>query len=150
IAPRAIQRIGFRKMMIIGLSMFGIGVAGLTTINTESSIVMLMFFYYFGAIGLVSAIVSLNIAGTGGVESARQGLAAGLLTTAQQIGAAIGVSIASVVVTTVALSIGGSPASRVIGYRRALFFSESLIIIAAILALYLIRRYNLRQRRIKN
>ncbi len=150
LAPRAIKRIGFRKMMIIGLFMFGIGVAGLTTINIESSLVTLMLFYYFGGIGLVSAIVSLNIAGTTGVESARQGLAAGLLTTAQQIGAAIGVSVASVVVTTVALSIGSSPASRVIGYRGALFFSEGLIIVATILALYLIRRYNLRQKRTKN
>lgn len=138
LGPRAIKRIGFRNMMIIGLTVFGIGVAGLTTINSGSSLVNLMLLYYFGAIGLVSAIVSLNIAGTTGVESVRQGLAAGLLTTAQQIGAAIGVSVASVVVSTVVLSIGSSPASRVIGYSSALFLSEGLIIIAAILALYLI------------
>ncbi len=106
-----------------------------------------MLFYYFGAIGLVSAIVSLNIAGTGGVEPARQGLAAGMLTTAQQIGAAIGVSMASVIVSTAIISIGSHQAARVAGYRAALFFSEALIIIAIILALYLIRRYNLRQKR---
>lgn len=150
LAPRIIRRIEFRKMMIIGLSIFALGLAGITTISAESSIILLMLFYYFGAIGLVSSIVSLNIAGTGGVEPARQGLAAGMLTTAQQIGAAIGVSMASVIVSTVALSIGGNPVSRVAGYRAALFFSEVLIIAAAILSLYLIRRYYLRQKRSGN
>ncbi|MGB9200972.1 hypothetical protein [Methanobacterium sp.] len=38
----------------------------------------------------------MSILGTTGIESERQGLVAGLLTTAQQIGAAIGVGVASV------------------------------------------------------
>jgi EmrB/QacA subfamily drug resistance transporter len=146
IAPRAIKRIGFRSMMCMGLILFGIGVMGLTTIGLVSSVEMLMLFYYFAALGLVSAIVSLNIAGTTGVESGRQGLAAGLLTTSQQIGAAIGVSVASAVVATVVLSIGESPVTMVGGYRAALFFSEGLIAVAVILALYLVRRYIRRTR----
>ncbi|HWQ19554.1 MAG TPA: hypothetical protein VN455_07220 [Methanotrichaceae archaeon] len=128
-------------MMVIGLSLFGIGLAGISTISISSSLVVLMLFYYVGALGLVSAIVSLNIAGTGGIEPERQGLAAGLLTTAQQIGAAIGVSMASVVVAAVALSFGRSPASTIQGYRGALLFSEAMVIVAVVLALYLMRRY---------
>lgn len=146
LAPRIIRRIGFRKMMVIGLLLFGIGLAGISTISISSSLIVLVFFYYFGALGLVSAIVSLNIAGTGGIESERQGLAAGLLTTAQQIGAAIGVSMASVIVAAVALSLGKSTASTIQGYRDALLFSEGLVIVAVVLALYLMRRYAYREK----
>jgi EmrB/QacA subfamily drug resistance transporter len=147
VAPRIIGRIGFRNMLAIGLALFGVGVAGLSAISTSSSLVLLMLSYYVAALGLVSAVVSLNIAGTTGVESGRQGLAAGLLTTSQQIGAAIGVSVASVVAVTVVLSLGRSPATVVEGYRTAMLVSEGLIIIAIILALYLVRRNLLRERR---
>ncbi len=146
VAPRIIGRLGFRTMMAIGLALFGTGVAGLTAIGTESSLVLLMISYYVAALGLVSAVVSLNLAGTTGVAPERQGLAAGLLTTSQQIGAAIGVSVASVVATAVVLSLGRSPAAVVAGFRTALFVSEGLIVIAVIFALYLVRRHLLKQR----
>ncbi len=146
IAPRIIGKIGFRAMLAIGLALFGIGIVGLTTIGLDSSLVVLMISYYVAALGLVSAVVSLNLAGTTGVEPGRQGLAAGLLTTSQQIGAAIGVSVASVVAVTVVLSLGRSPAATVAAYRTALLVSEGLIVVAVILALYLVRRHLVKER----
>ncbi|MDD1717964.1 MAG: MFS transporter [Methanoregulaceae archaeon] len=144
LAPRLIRRIGFRYMMVTGLFLFGASIAGITTIGTTSSIVLLMILYYIGALGLVSSIVSMNIAGTTGVDQHHQGLAAGLLTTAQQIGAAIGVSVASVVVTTIVLSLGSGPGTMVTAYRASLFVSEGLVIAAILVALYMVRRYSLK------
>jgi EmrB/QacA subfamily drug resistance transporter len=141
LAPRVVKRIDFGKTVVFGLILFGLGVTGLAPVGTGNSIVALMVIYYFTALGLVSVIVSLNIAGTSGVEAERQGLAAGLLTTAQQIGAAIGVGIASVVVALVALSIGNSPEARIESYRYALLVSEGLVIISTSLALYMVRRH---------
>lgn len=63
----------------------------------------------------------MSILGTTGIESERQGLVAGLLTTAQQIGAAIGVGVASV--ATALLSEGASPPILVESYRYALLVS---------------------------
>jgi EmrB/QacA subfamily drug resistance transporter len=146
LAPRIMRRIGFRRMMLAGLMLLTIGISGLSAISANSSIPLLMAFYYLAALGLVSSIVSMNLAGTTGVDSERQGLAAGLLTTSQQIGAAIGVSLSSVVATTVALYYGNRPISAVAGYRASLFMSLGLVIISAILALYLVRRYETRMR----
>jgi predicted MFS family arabinose efflux permease len=146
LAPRITRRIGFRRMMLAGLMLLAIGITGLSAISAHSSILLLMIFYYLAALGLVSSIVSMNLAGTNGVESERQGLAAGLLTTSQQIGAAIGVSLSSVIATTVALYYGNNPVSAVTGYRASLYMSLGLVIVSAILALYLVRRNDARMR----
>jgi len=106
-----IRRIGCRYTILGGLIFFALIIAALATINEASSIILVgVVYYYFAGIRIVITIVSLNIAGTTGVASERQGLAAGLLGTAQQIGAAIGVSGASLVITTAAVhnTISGS------------------------------------------
>jgi MFS family permease len=141
LVPRIVGRIDFRKLIVLGLILFGLGITGLATVGTEGSIVELMTIYYFTALGFVSVIISLNIAGTTGVEAERQGLATGLLITAQQIGAAIGVGMASVAATAAVLSIGDSPAARIVSYRYALLVSEGLVIISTLLALYLVERH---------
>ena len=140
ITPRIVKRIDFSKLIVLGLITFGLGILGLATVGTISSVVVFMAIYYFTALGVVSVIISLSIAGTTGVESERQGLAAGLLTTAQQIGAAIGVGVASAVVATVLLSAGVSAPIRVESYRYALIVSEVLVVLAIILAIYLATR----------
>jgi len=141
LAPRIIGRTGYRVMILIGLLIFGLGVAALSTISSISPILLLTVYYYAAAIGIVSTIVSLNIAGTTGVALERQGLAAGLLTTSQQIGAAIGVSIASVVITAIARVSGSTSVILTVeSYHAALYASEGFIVIALILAFYLLYR----------
>jgi EmrB/QacA subfamily drug resistance transporter len=144
LAPRIIRKVGYRIMIITGLALFGTGMAALSTIGLNGSIVLLMAYYYIAALGLVSCIVSLNIAGTTGVVHERQGLTAGLLTTSQQIGAAIGVSLASVVVTAVARSVGNQIIITVAGYRSAIYVAELILVPAFILAGYLLYRGILR------
>ncbi len=85
----------------------------------------------------------MSILGTTGIESERQGLVAGLLTTAQQIGAAIGVGVASV--ATALLLEGAFPPILVESYRYALLVSELLVFIAIIFAIYLVIRRNYKQ-----
>jgi EmrB/QacA subfamily drug resistance transporter len=141
IAPRIIGKVGFRTMILAGLLMFGSGVAALATIGEKTPILILTVYYYFAAVGIVSTIVSLNIAGTTGIVAERQGLAAGLLTTSQQIGAAIGVSTAGVVATAVGRLSGSSLLSITVeSYHAALYASGGFIICAIILASYLLYR----------
>ncbi len=146
LAPRITRRMGFRRMMLGGLLLLIIGIIGLSAISTDSSIVLLMGFYYVAALGLVSSIVAMNLAGTTGVGPERQGLAAGLLTTSQQIGAAVGVSLSSVVSTIVALYYGNFPLAALNGYRASIYMSLGLVMASAMLALYLVRRYEKRMR----
>lgn len=140
LAPWIIRRIGYRLMILTGLALFALGMIALATLGATSSIILLMAYYYAAALGLVSTVVSLNIGGTTGVEPERQGLAAGLLTTAQQIGAAIGVSVASVVLTEVARINSSTSMITVQGYHTALFVAELFLIPAVILSVYLVKR----------
>ena len=140
LTPRIVKRTDFSNLIILGLIVFGLGILGLATVGTIGSVIIFMAIYYFTALGVVSVIISLSIAGTTGVESERQGLAAGLLTTAQQIGAAIGVGVASVAVATVLLSSANTASIRIESYRYAIIVSEVLVILAIILAIYLSKR----------
>ena len=144
LAPRLIRRIGYRYTILGGLILFSAMIAALSTVGQTTSIVLVMVYYFFAGVGIVSTIVSLNIAGTTGVASERQGLAAGLLVTAQQIGAAIGVSGASLVITAVAHQFGMTGPISVEGYRASLLTMEWLLVIAIILGIYLVYRGFLR------
>ena len=88
-----------------------------------------------GGSGIGWTNVTTTIAGTAGLGPARQGLAAGLLTTAQQIGAAVGVSLASVVATIMPqqLGVGGHHAATV-GEGAALVVALALAVAAGLLA----------------
>jgi hypothetical protein len=62
-------------------------------------------------------------------------LAAGLLNTSQQVGAALGISLASVVATSFALASGGAPpVATTTGYQAALYLALGLSVIAITLA----------------
>ena len=69
-----------------------------------------------------------------------QGLAAGLLTTSLQVGAAISTSLASVVASSIALAAGGDPAvAATTGYQATLYLVLGLSVIAAVLAVLVFR-----------
>lgn len=140
LAPRILKRMDFSRLIVLGLILFIVGIIGIMTIGTNGSVIMLIFIYYFAALGLVSVIISLNIAGTTGIEKERQGLAAGFIVTSQQIGAAIGVVMASVFVAGVVLSMGNSTELRIISYKYAMIVSVVLTLIALFLAFYLVQR----------
>ncbi len=144
LTPRLIRRIGYRAMILIGIILFAISIAALATIGGTTPVAFMLAYYYVTGVGVVTAIVSLQIAGTSGVEHGMQGLAAGLLVTAQQIGAAIGVSAASLVITAVAVHPMGAVDISTRGYQTALLGTEWFLLIAIILAGYLLYRGYLR------
>src|SRR6266849_6829390 len=90
--------------------------------------------YLIAGVGIVCTVVTTTIAATAHLGSELQGLAAGLLNTSQQIGAALGTSLASVVATSVALASGGHPAvAATTGYQATLYLALVLAVITAAL-----------------
>lgn len=61
------------------------------------SIVWLAGGYGVAGVGIVGAVVATTIAATSTLDRNRQGLAAGLLTTSQQVGGALGAAMAGVI-----------------------------------------------------
>ena len=140
LTPRILKRIDFSKIMVLGLIIFCLCIIGIAKFGTFDSIVIFMIMSYFAFLGISSVMISLNIAGTTGVEVRQQGLAAGLITTSQWIGGAIGVSMVSVVAALLFLSVGNNSLTRIEIYMYSMIISIILVIIATLLALYLTLR----------
>jgi hypothetical protein len=89
--------------------------------------------------GNVCTFVASSVAGTSGVESHELGLASGMLYTAQQVGAALGISVLIALATTQTASLqqmGTDPTSALVaGFRVALAGGALVSILAAALAL---------------
>ena len=95
-------------------------------------------------LGLGLAFVPIIGLGTGDAEERDGGLASGLMTTAQQIGGAIGIAALITIATshtTDALRTGARPASALSdGFSAAFHVEAGIIAAAAILAIVLLRR----------
>ena len=109
--------------------------------------------YVIFALGLAFGFVPVTIAALSQVAPQEAGLASGLINTSQQIGGAIGVAIASTVVTSYvnanlrpALRSGGSVAQvYTTGYQHAFWALIALAVLGAVLAFVLLRGTHVRE-----
>jgi MFS family permease len=101
VAQAAVLRVGFRPVAATGMALMGAGSLLLTQISVRGSYFEDIFvgLLVFG-LGVGLAFVTATVAALAGVAEHESGLASGLSNTALQIGAALGVAIA----TTVALT----------------------------------------------
>ena len=99
-------------------------------------------------LGLGLAFVPVMGVGTGDAQERDGGLASGLMTTAQQIGAAIGIAALITVAdtrTSHALHAGARPAGALTdGFAAAFHVEAGIFVVAALLALALLRRVSVR------
>src|SRR5581483_3911767 len=114
ISQALVTRIGPRPVMTFGLALITGGMLWYTQIPTHGSFAThLLPGYLLVGIGMAFSFIPMSIAALAGVESHEAGLASGLINTAQQVGGALGVAIASTVAFThmrTLLASGHSPA----------------------------------------
>jgi MFS family permease len=101
VAQAAVLKVGFRPVALTGMALMGAGSLLLTQVSVGGSYFGDIFFglLVFGP-GVGFAFVTATVAALAGVAEEESGLASGLSNTALQVGAALGVAIA----TTVAVS----------------------------------------------
>jgi len=134
IATWAIRRVGLRGASALGPALIALGCVLLTRITPVGGAAWVVVGYLIAGVGIVCTVVTTTIAATAHLGPELQGLAAGLLNTSQQIGAALGTSLASVVATSVALASGGHPAvAATTGYQATLYLALVLALITAAL-----------------
>jgi len=100
LTPRLVNRLGMRLSAVLGLLCLAIGIALFTRIGPSSD--------YFGVIllpmlititlGMSVGVPSLSIAAVSGIANEEQGLAAGLQSTAMQVGGGLWLAITTAVV----------------------------------------------------
>jgi EmrB/QacA subfamily drug resistance transporter len=134
-----------RLPIVSGLVLGSIGLYLMSTLDVASS--------YAGAVlpalvitaaGLALAFVPVMGLATGDAEERDGGLASGLMTSAQQIGGAIGIAVMITVATshtTDAATAGASPASALVeGFQAAFGVEAAVMLAAAVLAALTLRR----------
>jgi EmrB/QacA subfamily drug resistance transporter len=131
LSRRMIARFGVKVTMIAGLASLAAGQLVLSRLTADSTYLThvlpgLLLTPFGGA--LVFPAVSVGM--TSRVTRAEQGLAGGLIPTAQQVGAAIGVAVLATIAASTARSNGGS---LIDGYRTAYLVAAGLVALTTVL-----------------
>ena len=96
-AGLGVRRAGFRWTSAAALAALAAGTVLVLAFGVGGSIVWLAAGYGLAGVGIVGSVVATTIAATSALDRNRQGLAAGLLTTSQQVGGALGAAMAGVI-----------------------------------------------------
>ena len=148
LASQLLTRIGVKSTMVSGMVASMVGLLLLTHIPVQGNFVRdLLPGTVLVGFGIVTGLVSVTIAATAGVADSEQGLASGLLNTAQQIGSAVGLAILVAVATARTQAIvaitGNSRAALQTattgGFQAALAVGAGFAAIGIIVALLVIR-----------
>lgn len=131
IAGPLIGRVGLRAVGTIGMILLAVSMAVHLQIGTENAywtVLMPGMLLHGIAVGLVYP--TFTIAGVSGVAERDAGLASGLVTSACQVGIALGAAVSAAVITMVTAG-GGEP---IAGYRTALVVGIVLCVSGALVA----------------
>jgi EmrB/QacA subfamily drug resistance transporter len=140
--PKLVARYGFKRFLVVGPLIIAAGFLWLTMLHVGST-------YWLGVLpaaiimplGIGMTMMPTIAAATSGVPSHESGLASGLISTSQQMGGALGLSVLSGIaasVTTHSLGLGRAAAS-IHGSRAAYLVAVGFMLIASLVAALVIR-----------
>lgn len=132
IAPRSVGRFGARAVLPFALLVQGVFTAGVALLNFSDGVVLLLVAGTIACFGHMHAIVSYGIAATSGLSDNEQGLATGLVTTAQQVGITVGIPLLSALAsarTSHLEAAGHSFATATLGGVRLGLAADALVLL---------------------
>jgi EmrB/QacA subfamily drug resistance transporter len=144
LAQALVTRLGARAVMTTGLLLLAGALAFYTRISVHGSYAAdLLPGYLVFAGGLAFSFIPVSIAALAGVEAHDAGLASGLINTNQQVGGAVGVAVASTIVSSRFASLvhsGHSQAAALTdGFQAAFWLLTAIALVAAAVALAFVR-----------
>ncbi|MFL6163532.1 MAG: MFS transporter [Jatrophihabitantaceae bacterium] len=135
---RLLPRLGFKRMLLLGLAAMGLGQLWLSQITADGSYQTdVLAGILLTAFGLGIAFPTVSIAVTNGISARQQGVAGGLFVTAQQVGAAAGLAALAAIADARTHAAHGS---LVAGYRMSFLVAAGITVIAAATILIELRR----------
>jgi EmrB/QacA subfamily drug resistance transporter len=140
VTSQLVARTGTRPLIVLGALVAAVGVFLLSRVPVDGSYASdLLPGLMIMSLGLGSVFVAVTTAANSGVPADKAGLAAALLNTSQQLGAALGLAIFSALATarTSDLAASGTAAGEALtgGVERALLASSIAIVVAAVIGL---------------
>ncbi|HEY0248493.1 MAG TPA: MFS transporter [Gryllotalpicola sp.] len=132
-----LTRLGVRRMLAIGLPLMAVGQLWLAQIPEHGDYALnILPGLMFTAAGMGLAIPAAAYGANSNVSAALRGVAGGLFVTAQQVGAAVGLA---ALATIAAARSERSDGTLVDGFRLAFLVAAGLCVLAAVLAVAIIR-----------
>jgi EmrB/QacA subfamily drug resistance transporter len=140
ISSQLFARIGTRPVVVLGTVISAGGLYWLAQIPVDGSYVSdILPGLLTVSIGMGGVFTGLTTAANAGIDQDKAGLAAGLLNTGQQLGAALGLAILSAVATAQTKSVlnagDGLAQAATHGYQRALLVGAFIVLAATAVAL---------------
>ena len=140
VSARLFARVGTKPVIVAGSALAAVAMYYLSRIPLNGSYVRDLLPGLLGmSIGLGAVFVGVTTAANSGVAETEAGLAAGLLNTAQQLGAALGLAVFSAIATArthhLLAAQASTPHALTSGYHRALVACSIFVGVAAIIAL---------------
>lgn len=107
LAPRVISAIGSKRTLVLALTIQGLGILGLLTVNAgDAGIYIVLIAVAVAFFGHATGLVSYTVIATSGLPNEEQGLATGLSTMSQQIALTLGTPVLA------AVAVAGANASE--------------------------------------
>ncbi len=141
--PKLVARYGFKPFLVIGPMFVASGLAWLTRLPVAGDyFVNVLPALLLIPVGMGMTFMPLIAAATSGVPGREAGLASGLISTSQQMGGALGLSILSGVAASVTASSArlGTTGALVRGFDRAMAVGLVFLLFAIVLAVTVIRQ----------
>lgn len=141
IAP-LVARYGYKRFLILGPSLAIISLLWLSFLPVQGSYWIHLFpTFVVLPFGMGMSFMPIIAAATAGVPAHQSGLASGLITTAQQMGGALGLSILTGIAASVTASASNlsSDAALVLGYDRGILLAAGFMFFALVIGLLTIR-----------
>jgi EmrB/QacA subfamily drug resistance transporter len=139
---RLIARHGYRRYLILGPALVAAGMAWVCflPLHGDYALHLLPGLLVMPA-GYGMSFPSAYAAATSGVPARQAGLASGLITTAQQIGGAVGLTVISAVAASYAASLthDSGPQALTSGYNLAMAVAAGITLLASVIAATVIR-----------
>jgi MFS family permease len=141
--PRLVARYGYQRFLIMGPMLVALGTGWLSLLPVHGSyLTNILPALILIPAGMGMTFMPIIAAATSGVPANEAGLASGLITTSQQMGGAVGLSVLSGVAASVTASSKylGTAGSLVHGFDRAMLVSLAFIAVAIFVAIFVIHQ----------
>jgi EmrB/QacA subfamily drug resistance transporter len=149
VAAVAVNRIGVKPVLIVGMSLLTAGLLYFTQVSVDGSYWADLFpgFLILG-VAIPFAFVPLTIAALAGTKPQEAGLASGLINTTQQIGGAVGIALLSTIAVTTtddALESGtAAPVALTDGFVNAFWAGAGIAFVGVLVSVFMVRGRDLR------
>ena len=142
IGARIAAKLEARNLITVGTLALGAGMLlFLRTAADSDYVTVLLPAMLVTGIGVGLAFVSVTMAATSGVPDRDQGIASGLIGTAQQVGMAVGLAIlVNIAGSVTRVSIPQGAGAVIAGYHQAFVIAAAISFVAAIVALVVMKR----------